>query len=51
VVEADRAEGFRRGRNLEKLGMHGQDTSELFFDDVFVPADNCSAPRAAASAS
>jgi acyl-CoA dehydrogenase len=40
VVEADSAEGFRRGRNLEKLGMHGQDTSELFFDDVFVPADN-----------
>jgi acyl-CoA dehydrogenase len=40
VVETDGAEGFRRGRNLEKLGMHGQDTSELFFDDVFVPAGN-----------
>jgi acyl-CoA dehydrogenase len=40
VVETDNAEGFRRGRNLDKLGMHGQDTSELFFDDVFVPADN-----------
>ena len=26
--------GFRRGRNLEKLGVHAQDTSELFFDDV-----------------
>lgn len=38
VVEAP-ADGFRRGRNLEKLGMHAQDTSELFFDDVFVPAD------------
>lgn len=37
VVEADSA-GFRRGRNLKKLGMHAQDTSELFFDDVRVPA-------------
>lgn len=32
--------GFRRGRNLDKIGMHGQDTSELFFDEVFVPAQN-----------
>lgn len=40
VVEVDNAEGFRRGRNLEKIGMHGQDTSELFFDDVFVSSDN-----------
>ena len=40
VVEAEGTEGFRRGRNLEKLGMHGQDTSELFFDGVFVPAEN-----------
>ncbi|QNA85532.1 acyl-CoA dehydrogenase [Sphingomonas sp. So64.6b] len=40
VFEAEHAEGFRRGRNLEKIGMHGQDTSELFFDDVFVAADN-----------
>lgn len=40
VLDNDRAEGFRRGRNLEKIGLHGQDTSELFFDDVFVPADN-----------
>ena len=40
VVETEQAEGFRRGRNLEKLGMHAQDTSELFFDDVFVPAAN-----------
>lgn len=39
VVDGD-AEGFRRGRNLEKIGMHGQDTSELYFDDVFVSADN-----------
>jgi acyl-CoA dehydrogenase len=40
VVETDGAEGFRRGRNLDKLGLHGQDTSELFFDDVFVAHDN-----------
>ena len=30
--------GFERGRNLEKVGMHAQDTSELFFSDVRVPA-------------
>ena len=30
--------GFRRGKNLSKLGMKGQDTSELFFDEVRVPA-------------
>jgi acyl-CoA dehydrogenase len=40
VVETDNADGFRRGRNLEKIGMHAQDTSELFFDGVRVPADN-----------
>tara|TARA_R110002072_G_scaffold10342_1_gene48092 strand:- start:172 stop:1317 length:1146 start_codon:yes stop_codon:yes gene_type:complete len=32
-------DGFRRGRNLDKLGVHAQDTSELFFDDLIVPAD------------
>ena len=32
--------GFDRGRNLDKLGMHAQDTSELFFTDVRVPAEN-----------
>jgi alkylation response protein AidB-like acyl-CoA dehydrogenase len=32
--------GFRRGRNLHKLGHLSADTSELFFDDVFVPAEN-----------
>jgi alkylation response protein AidB-like acyl-CoA dehydrogenase len=32
--------GFERGRNLEKIGMHAQDTSELFFHDVRVPAAN-----------
>jgi acyl-CoA dehydrogenase len=39
AVETDGAEGFRRGRNLEKIGMHGQDTSELFFDEVPLPPD------------
>jgi acyl-CoA dehydrogenase len=38
-VETEAVEGFRRGRNLEKIGFHAQDTSELFFDDVRVPAD------------
>jgi alkylation response protein AidB-like acyl-CoA dehydrogenase len=33
-------EGFERGRNLEKIGMHSQDTAELFFNDVHVPAEN-----------
>lgn len=39
VVERDMT-GFRRGRNLQKIGLHAQDTSELFFDDVVVPARN-----------
>lgn len=39
LVEAD-SPGFKRGRNLEKLGMKGQDTSELFFDNIRVPAEN-----------
>jgi len=40
-VETDAVEGkggFRRGRNLDKVGQHAADTSELFFDDVRVPA-------------
>ncbi len=40
ALETATAEGFRRGRNLDKIGMHAQDTSELFFDDVRVPAEN-----------
>jgi len=39
VVEAI-SPGFRRGRNLKKLGMKAQDTSELFFDEVRVPLEN-----------
>jgi acyl-CoA dehydrogenase len=39
LVERD-MEGFRRGRNLQKMGLHAQDTSELFFDNVRIPAGN-----------
>jgi alkylation response protein AidB-like acyl-CoA dehydrogenase len=39
VVERE-MEGYRRGRNLEKVGLHAQDTAELFFDNVRVPAEN-----------
>jgi acyl-CoA dehydrogenase len=38
-VEADRP-GFSKGRLLEKIGLKGQDTSELFFDNVRVPVEN-----------
>jgi acyl-CoA dehydrogenase len=40
VVETDGAAGFARGRNLDKVGMEAADTSELFFDEVRVPAFN-----------
>ncbi|MDE2562934.1 MAG: acyl-CoA dehydrogenase family protein [Sphingomonadales bacterium] len=40
LVEADR-EGFKRGRNLDKIGQDEADTSELFFEDVRVPITNC----------
>jgi alkylation response protein AidB-like acyl-CoA dehydrogenase len=39
LVETDRP-GFSRGRNLDKLGHHSADTSEMFFDHVRVPATN-----------
>lgn len=39
LVEATRP-GFKRGRNLKKIGLKAQDTSELFFDDVRVPVSN-----------
>lgn len=39
LVEADRP-GYQRGRILDKLGQNGQDTSELVFEDVRVPATN-----------
>ena len=40
VVETEGAEGFSRGRNLEKIGCHAADTSELFFDNVEIPPEN-----------
>ena len=40
LVEADRS-GFKRGRNLDKIGQNSADTSELFFEDVRVPMTNC----------
>ena len=39
AVERD-FEGFSRGRKLDKVGLHAQDTAELFFEDVFVPDAN-----------
>jgi acyl-CoA dehydrogenase len=39
IVESNRP-GFKRGRNLEKIGMKAQDTSELFFEDVRIPVTN-----------
>jgi len=40
LVVEEGMEGFSRGRNLEKIGLHAQDTAELFFDDVRVPVSN-----------
>jgi acyl-CoA dehydrogenase len=40
VVETEAAQGFTRGRPLDKVGQHGADTTELFFEDVFVPEEN-----------
>ena len=40
VVETDGAAGFARGRNLEKIGCHAADTSELFFENVEIPGAN-----------
>ena len=40
AVETDGADGYRRGRNLDKIGLHASDTSELFFDNVTVPPEN-----------
>ena len=39
VVETEHCPGYRVGRVLDKIGMKAQDTSELFFDGVHVPAD------------
>ena len=40
VVETENAAGFSRGRNLDKVGCHAADTSELFFDNVEIPPEN-----------
>jgi long-chain-acyl-CoA dehydrogenase len=40
VVETDGADGFTRGRNLDKIGLKAGDTSELFFDNVEVAPEN-----------
>ena len=44
IVEAKDLSGFQAGRPLEKVGLHGQDTCELFFDEVRVPARNLLGP-------
>ncbi len=43
IVESHR-EGFQKGSKLEKIGLHSADTSELFFDNVRVPAGNVLGP-------
>lgn len=40
LLETEGAEGFERGKKLDKIGQDAADTSELFFDNVFVPAEN-----------
>ena len=40
ILETDGADGFVRGRNLDKIGMKAADTSELFFDNVEIPPEN-----------
>lgn len=45
VVETETTPGFKRGRNLKKLGQKAADTSELFFDDCRVPVSNRLGPQ------
>jgi acyl-CoA dehydrogenase len=40
VLETDGNQGFKRGRNLDKIGVHASDTSELFFEDAVAPFEN-----------
>jgi acyl-CoA dehydrogenase len=40
VLETQGSDGFRRGRNLDKIGLHASDTSELFFEDAVAPPEN-----------
>lgn len=45
LVETDGLEGFSRGKLLDKVGLKAQDTAELFFDNVFVPASALLGPE------
>ena len=45
VVETDEVEGFERGRNLDKIGLKSNDTSELFLNNVRVPTANLLGPE------
>lgn len=40
ILETDGAEGFSRGRNLDKIGMKAADTSELFFENIEIAPEN-----------
>jgi acyl-CoA dehydrogenase len=40
VLETEGCDGFRRGRSLDKIGLHASDTAELFFEDAIVPPEN-----------
>ena len=40
VLETEGNQGFKRGRNLDKIGVHASDTSELFFEDAVAPFEN-----------
>jgi acyl-CoA dehydrogenase len=45
VLETAECAGFRRGRSLDKIGLHASDTSELFFDDAIAPPENLLGPE------
>ncbi|MDO8704322.1 MAG: acyl-CoA dehydrogenase family protein [Sulfuricaulis sp.] len=45
VVETDKVKGLRRGSPLSKVGLHSQDTAELYFDDMHVPCANLLGPE------
>ena len=45
VVETEEVDGFERGRNLDKIGLKANDTSELFFNDVRIPTANLLGPE------
>ncbi len=47
VIDTHELEGFRRGRNLDKIGFTGSDTAELFFEDCRVPVGNLLGERGA----